>query len=276
MNHLEWKWRAADGRILYAQSWQPESGPRAVVCLVHGHGEHAGRYAHVGAALSGAGYALLGYDLRGHGQSEGQRGHTPSYEALLDDVAGTLQQAEEHFPGRPRFLYGHSLGSTLVLSYGSRRQPQLAGVVSSGALLHTPLEQQALKIALARLMNRLTPATALATGLDPETISRDPEVVRAYRNDPLVHDRITFRMASETLAAMRSTLAQAGEFSLPLLIMHGGADRLCFPEGSREFAAQVKSDCTLKIWDGLYHEIHNEPEKEQVLEFTIAWLDAHS
>jgi len=276
MMRTEWTWKAADGVCIYTQCWQPEADTKAVICLVHGLGEHGGRYAHVAAALSQAGYALLAPDLRGHGKSEGQRGHIPSYEALLDDVGGLIHQATQRFPGLPRYLYGHSLGGTLALGYALVAHPQLAGVIATGAGLRSALEKQPLKIALARLMSWVAPKVSLASGLDPETISSDPAVVRAYQEDPLVHNRITFRMGSELLRANRWTMARAGEFSLPLLLMQAGADRLVFPEGSREFAEQVRADCVLKIWEGMAHEIHNEPGKEEVLRFMVDWLDMHT
>src|SRR5919199_2405933 len=130
---IEFGWRAADGVRLYGQGWQPQGEPLAVVCLVHGQGEHSGRYAGLAAALVEAGYAVLAFDLRGHGRSEGQRGHTPSYDAWLGDIARLLEEAGNRFPRRPRFLYGHSMGGNLVLGYALRRAhaDPLAGVIAS-------------------------------------------------------------------------------------------------------------------------------------------------
>jgi alpha-beta hydrolase superfamily lysophospholipase len=273
MNHSALHWKTEDGLTLYGQAWQPESEPKAVVCLVHGLGEHSGRYAHVGAAFNQAGYALLAFDLRGHGKSEGPRGHTPSFEAFMRDIDQFLQQAEQRFPGRPRFLYGHSLGGILVLNYALRRRPALAGVIVTSPGLHTALEQQTAKVTLARVLGRMLPAVALSSGLNPNDISRDPAVVQAYVNDPLVHDRITFGMSVQLLHAISYALDHAAEFPLPLLLVHGTADRLAFPTSSTEVAAAVRGECTLKLWDGLYHETHNEPEQKEVLAFTIAWMD---
>ena len=131
MQHIEFTQQAPDGIQFYFQGWQPETPPKAVVCLVHGLGEHSGRYAHVAAALNDAGYALLGFDLRGHGKSGGPRGHTPSYETLMDDIGRLLAEAAHRYPGRPQFLYGHSLGGNLVLNYALRRKPGIGGVVAT-------------------------------------------------------------------------------------------------------------------------------------------------
>ncbi len=268
-------WQTNDGLQLFAQAWLPESTPRAVVCLVHGLGEHSGRYRHVAAALTEAGYVLLGFDLRGHGRSEGPRGHTPAFKAFMDDIDQLLQEAAQRFPHLPLFLYGHSLGGILVLNYALRRQPELAGVIATGSGLRTALEHQTAKLALVQVLGRILPTVTLPSGLNPQDLSRDPDVVRAYVNDPLVHDRLSLGAARGLLKAIRWAFEHATEFPVPLLLMHGRADRLGSAKGSQEFADLVQGDCTLKLWDGLYHEIHNELEQQQVFETMIAWLEAH-
>jgi alpha-beta hydrolase superfamily lysophospholipase len=214
------------------------------------------------------------FDLRGHGKTTGQRGHTPSYETLMEDIDRFLGEVEKRFPGCPRFLYGHSLGGNLVLNYVLRRRPALAGVIATGPGLRTALEQQTTKLLLARLLSRLMPTMTMHSGLPATALSHDPEVVQAYVNDPLVHDHATTRFAVEALAAGRWAMEHAAEFpDLPLLLMHGAADPVCFPDCSREFAGQVRGPCTLKMWENLYHEIHNELEKEMVLAYVVDWLN---
>lgn len=275
MQHFEFKWQTEDGLRLYAQGWQPETEPTAAICLVHGLGEHSGRYAHLAAFLNQAGYVLLAFDLRGHGKSEGQRGHTPSYEALLDDTAHFLDGAAGRYPDCPRFLYGHSLGGNLVINHALRRRPPLAGVIATGPLLRPAFEPPAWKMTLAKIMYRLWPTLSLSNGLDRQALSRDPEVVRAYNDDPLVHDRLSARLGMDMLQAGLWSLEHAAEFPLPLLLMHGSADRVCSPQASREFAAQAGEGCTLQIWDGFYHEIHNEPEQGEVFEYLLEWLTSN-
>jgi alpha-beta hydrolase superfamily lysophospholipase len=160
--------------VLYRQRWLPDGEPGAVVILVHGLGEHSGRYQHVAAALTGAGHAVLTFDLRGHGRSGGRRGDT-RFEPCLDDIDGLVDEAARTFPGRPRFLYGHSLGGLLALTYGLRRGGGLAGIVSSGAALMSPLREQRAKVAAVRLLAPIAPGLTLPTGLDPELISRRPD-----------------------------------------------------------------------------------------------------
>ncbi len=266
-------WKTLDGITLYARLWRPEGESKAVVCLVHGLGEHCGRYDHVGEALVEAGFALLAYDLRGHGKSEGARGHAPQFESLMDDIALLLDQAEQRFPARLRFLYGHSLGGNLVINYALRRQPSIAGVIATAPALRTAFEPPAWKISLGKIMYRLWPGLAMANELDIQGLSRDPEVVRAYKNDPLVHDRVSARLAMDLLQSGEWALAHADKFPLPLLLMHGSQDRLTSVAASRDFAARAGDRCTLKIWDGFYHEVHNEPEKDEVIAFMVAWLN---
>jgi len=272
VEHIESEWRTADGLKLFAQAWQPDGECRAVVCLVHGLGEHTGRYGHVAAALARAGYALLGSDLRGHGHSEGQRGHSPTFDLLLDDVDHLLEEASHRFPDVPRFLYGHSLGGTLVLNQALRRRLQVAGVIATGPLLRAAFTPPAWKTTLGRLLYGVWPGLPLSNGLDIQRLSRDASVVRAYADDPLVHDRVSARLGIDMLDEGEWALAHASEFFLPLLLMHGGADAICSAEATRHFAAAVTGDCTLKIWDALLHEIHNEPEQQQVFDAIVEWL----
>ncbi len=273
MKHTEFKFKTFDGLQLFGQSWQPENQSRAVVCLVHGMGEHSGRYAHVADALTQAGYVLFTFDIRGHGKSSGPRGHTPSYEAPMKDISSLLEIVNKQFPQLSSFLYGHSLGGNLVLNYVLRRQPQFKGVIVTGPWLRLAFEPPAFKIALGKITNQLCPAFSQKSGLDTKVLSHDPKVVHAYENDPLVHDHISARMFISIYQAGQWALEHASEFSIPLLLMHGGDDKIISVEASREFADKINENCTFKIWDGFYHEIHNEPEKEEVFKFLIDWLN---
>jgi len=273
MKHSEFKFKTFDGLQLFGQSWQPEDRPRAVICLVHGLGEHSGRYAHVANALNQAGYTLISFDLRGHGKSEGPRGHTPSYEALMKDISSLLEIANKQFPQLSSFLYGNSLGGNLVLNYVIRCQPKPKGVIVTSPWLRLAFEPPRFKIILAQITNYIWPSFSQKNGLDTKVLSRDHEVVHSYENDPLVHDHISTRMFIGIYQSGQWALENASKFSLPLILMHGGDDKIISVKASHEFANTKNKNCTLKIWDDLYHEIHNEPEKEEVFKFLINWLD---
>ncbi len=275
MDTFEWTWKSTDGLEMFARGWTPGARPKAAIALVHGHGEHSGRFEHVAAALTGAGYALLGFDLRGHGRSGGSRGHTPSYDALLDDIAVFLAQVQKRFPGLP-FLYGHSLGGNLVLNYALRRKPDLRGVIATSPWLKLSFQPPAAQLVLARMMNGIAPGFTQNSGLNVNGLSHDRAVVDAYVNDPLVHEKISARLYLSMHESGLWALEHAYDFTLPLLLMHGSADPITSAEASREFAARAGKTAELKIWDGMFHETHNEPQKAQVLQAMRDWLDAHT
>ncbi|WP_345321596.1 lysophospholipase [Candidatus Villigracilis proximus] len=216
----------------------------------------------------------FGADLRGHGRSGGPRGHISSIEDFMQDIDVLLEQARVRYPGLPIILYGHSLGGIQVLHYGLLRKPNIKGVIATSSGLHTAIEQQKIKVMMAKVLGSLTPNTAIASGLDAKAISRDEKVVQAYLNDPLVHDKISLGFGREMIGVTTWTLAHAGEFSLPLLLLHGKADAIAFPSSSTEFAAPLKEKCTLVLWDDAYHELHNEPEKEEVFKTMKLWMNA--
>lgn len=275
MKHFEMNWKARDGLDIFAQSWEPTIlQPKAVVCLLHGLGEHTSRYAHVAEAFGKEGYVLFGADLRGHGRSGGARGHISSIEDFMQDIDELLAQARVRYPGLPIILYGHSIGGVQVLHYGLLRNPKVKGVIATSSALHTSVEQQKIKLMMVKALGSLTPNTVIASGLDPKSLSRDEKVVQAYINDPLVHDKISLGFGKVMIGVSSWTLAHAGEFSLPLLLLHGKADMIAFPSSSMEFAVSLKEKCTLVLWDDAYHELHNEPEKNEVFKTMTIWMDA--
>jgi len=264
--------RAAEGPGLFTQCWEPETIPAGVVCVVHGLGEHSGRYAHVAEFLHRFNLATLAIDLRGHGRSPGYRGHVASYELLMGDLGCLLEEAARRYAGARRFLFGHSLGGNLVLNYVLRCRPQLAGVAVTAPALRLAFKPPAWKLAWAHLVCRIWPTWSTTNELEVAGLSRDPAVLKAYREDPLVHNRISARLAIELLRAGQWALEHAAEFSVPLLLMHGNADRLTSVDASHEFAAKAGHRYTVVFWDGFYHELHNDQGKEKVLTVLGDWF----
>jgi alpha-beta hydrolase superfamily lysophospholipase len=248
--------------------------PKAVVVLVHGHGEHVGRYVHVAEAFIKAGYALSGFDLRGHGKSGGPRGHTSSYEALMDDIADFLAQVANRYPRLPLFLYGHSLGGNLVLNFILRRKPNVVGAIVTAPWLKLAFDPPAVQVTLARAMNKIAPGFTQNSKLDTTALSRDVQIVKAYDNDPLVHDKISARLYVGIYDSGLWAIEHASGIPVPLLLMHGTADRLTSAQASRDFAERGGKKVTWRAWDGWYHEIHNEPEKAEVLKVMTTWMNA--
>lgn len=277
LNYTEFEFSSNDGTELFARLWKPESNqPKGIILLVHGLGEHSGRYAELALNLTQAEYAVLAFDQRGHGKSMGKRGHTQSYDILLDDIDCLRHESLKRFPNLPYFIYGHSMGGNLVLNYVLRRQPNFSGVLVTGPWLKLAVEPPGLLKAFIGFLSKLWPTLTITGRIELNALSHDSSVVNAYKADPLVHNKITVRLLAAMDQAGRRAMKNAGRFNLPLLLMHGGSDRITSSDATQEFAASVTKDCTLIIWPGLFHEIHNEPEKKEIFTYVINWLEQQS
>ena len=272
MPATEWKWRSDDGLELQAREWAPAGAPRGLVVLVHGFDDHGGRYQHVGEALAAAGFVTCCADTRGQGRSAGPWAWVESYERLMEDIGAFLELATARHPGLPRFLYGHSMGGNQVLNFLLRRKPKVAGAIATGPWLELAVEAPALKLAAARLAAALPFKVALPTGMDPGGISHDPAVVKAYVADPCVKGKITPRLLVNILDAGQWALAHAAELSVPVLLLHGDADPITSHGASQRFARAAGPWVTFRTWPGGFHELHNEPEKAEVLKVITDWL----
>ena len=263
---------STDRLKLWGQGWEPEAATKAVVCLLHGLGEHSGRYDHVAEVFNRSGYAMMAFDLRGHGRSEGRRGHAPGYAMLMSDVEKLLNEAAARYPDLPCFLYGHSLGGNLAIHYVLKQRPALAGVIASAPLLRLAYNPSQWKSGILRGMRALRINLSIPSGLDDTALSQDLNVVRTYRNDPLTHDLISARLAMDMLRYGQWNLNHAAEFPLPLLLMHGETDRITSVAATVELSVKAERVCTLKIWEGFEHELHNEPDNQQVFDYMLAWM----
>ncbi len=278
LNHQEGWLEASDGVRLYAQWWRPSGIPKAIACLIHGGGEHSGRYAHVAQALTRSGYLVGAVDLRGHGRSPGRRLFIRSFDEYLTDVRSLMAQAVKEAPGTPVFLLGHSLGGLIATLFVISERPAIAGLVLSGPFLEIGQGISKTGRRLAPIMGRLFPTLTLANALDTTAVSRASEVVSAYATDPLVHHGgIPLGTGAEVMKAIAKVDARMAEVQVPLLIFHGTADRLAAVDGSKRFYARASSsDKTLRLCEGLFHEVFNEPEREALLDELVRWLNQHT
>ena len=274
MQQTEGTFRAFDGETIFHRSWAPDGDARADVLLVHGLGEHSGRYAHVAQALVDAGYAVHALDHRGHGRSTGRRTYVKRYDELLRDLHQLRGRVAA--PGRPLVVLGHSMGGNVAMGYVLDHPDGIAALVLSGPALRIGDDFSPVQLTLLTALAKVAPVLR-PQGLSADAISRDPDVVRAYRADPLVHTgKISVGLGAALLGAMRSFPGRYAELRLPILIMHGTDDRLADVRGSRELeAAATGADVTAHYYEGLYHEVFNEPEQERVLADLTSWLDAH-
>jgi acylglycerol lipase len=278
LGHVQGKFAGAKGLDIYWQSWQDEAPTRAVVVISHGAGEHSGRYRHVAIQLAGLGYSVYALDHRGHGRSAGRRALVDRLDNAAADLDTLIDLARREHPETPLFLLGHSLGGTIALRYALRHQGKLDGLVLSGPVAVIDLPPPPLRLA-ARALSATIPWMGVL-GVDPATVSRDPREVEAYRTDPLVyHGKLPVRTVVEIAAATEAFPEQMPTLTLPLLLVHGSEDRLAPVQSSRMVYERVSSeDKTLKIYDGLFHEVLNEipKDRERVLADIVAWLHTHT
>lgn len=278
IEHQEgWFTGKRDTRLFY-QSWTPAGVPRAVLVLLHGLAEHGGRYQNLVNAMIPAGFAIYAADLRGHGRSEGKRCHVRRFGDYIEDLDSFVDLVRDKYPATRIFILGHSMGGTLAAAYAEAHQDRLTGLILSAPALKAGSSITSRDRLLARTISFLFPSAGVAS-LESAAISRDPAVVTAYVNDPLVYTgRISARLGAELLWAVEVSIpASMSKISLPLLILHGTADRLCDPQGSRTLYGKVSSkDKSLRFYDGFYHEIFNDPERAAVFVDMREWLDRHT
>jgi len=266
---------AIDGNNVIVQDWplEPAVKMRGVVIVVHGLGEHAGRYDHVAQQLNAWGFAVRGYDQCGHGESGGARGSLPSDTRLLDDLADMVDSTRARIPkGMPLIVLGHSMGGLVAGRFVSLGLRKVDGLVMSSPALDAGMN--AFQKFLVSVLPKIAPDLRVGNGVKPQFISHDPAVVAAYKSDPLVHDRISARLARFIADEGPKTLASAPQWTVPTLLLYAGDDRLLNPEGSRAFAKLAPQDVvTSQCFDALYHEIFNELDAKPVFAALKHWLD---
>jgi acylglycerol lipase len=269
---MDFNIKLKNGLILKGMIQSPGDNTKAVVILVHGLGEHIQRYNHWADLFKREGIGFAGVDLPGHGRSEGRRGNISSYGQLGEMLDILIKTTLRTFPDTPVYIYGHSLGGGIVLDYLIRKNPKIKGAIVTSPWLRLYFEPPKIKLMMAAVMKYIFPGLIQPSGLNVNHISHDRNVVEKYKNDPLVHGKISVSLFHGAMSAAKYSLDHASDLKVPTLLMHGSDDQLCSPEGSREFASK-NSKVDLKIWNGGYHELHNEPFKEEVFEFIINWIN---
>lgn len=273
MKHVEGKFKGYKNLNLYYQCWLPSNEPKAVLLVAHGLAEHSGRYINIVNHFVPKGYAVYAFDQRGHGKSQGQRGYVERFPHFVSDLKTFSGIIRSKHRDAKVFIVGHSVGGTIATAYAVHYQDEFDGLVLSGATLKVGASVSSGLIIVARVLSLLLPKMGLDV-IDASAISQDKTVVDAYVGDPLVYrGKIRARLGAELIKAIQILLPQMSKIYLPILIMHGTADRLSDPRGSEILYDRVSSrDKTLKLYDGFYHEIFNEPGREQVFEDMEAWL----
>lgn len=268
---MDFNIKLSDGTVLRGFIVSPGTSTSAFVILVHGLGEHVGRYREWAMKFRENGIGFAAVDLPGHGKSEGKRGHIRSYYKTDEMIGILLEEYRKIFPGIPVFLYGHSLGGGIVLRYLLKNKPKIRGAIVTSPWIRLSFEPSKGKITLAGIMKHIMPSLVQPTGLATEHLSRLKEVVDRYINDPLVHDRISVTLFHSAVSTAAYILNNAGSLNVPVLLYHGSDDRITSPEGSSELASK-SGMINFRLWEGGYHELHNEPFKEQVFSSIADWI----
>ncbi|WP_411030549.1 alpha/beta hydrolase [Spongiimicrobium sp. 3-5] len=260
-----------EGKQIFGKFIQPQV-IKGVVLLVHGFGEHSGRYDNnIVPMLLQSSLAVVSYDNIGHGKSDGKRGHCPSYEALLDILDILIVKTETIFPDTTLFLYGHSMGGNLVLNHALRRTANYKGIVATSPYLRLAFKPPLWKMVLGKAMLKLMPSFTLPSGLDPTTISRIPEETESYKTDPLVHDKVSPMFSFPIMDAGEWAIANAHNLQTKTLLLHGTGDRLIDHRATVSFHKKA-STTTLQLFEGGYHELHNDLCKEAMMKTVESWL----
>ena len=274
MNENIFDFTTTDGTSLKAVSWNKEESPKAILAIIHGHGEHKMRYKHVGEYFAENGYLVYAMDNRGHGDSSGKKGHSPSHDQLIDDVEQFLATIRSAHNDLPIILYGHSMGGNIVANYVLKRKTnELKGVILTSPMFKLAFDPPKWKITLGNMMANIWPSLIQPTGLETKHISTDLEEVKKYEQDPLIHDKMSAGLFTGLMEAADWAIDHASELALPTLIMHGTEDHIISHLGSKKFAENAGDKVSLKLWEGLYHELQNEKEKQKVMDYMLNWME---
>ena len=261
------------GVSLKGQYYTPKA-TKAIIVLVHGLGEYSKRYEkNVVPFLVKNSFAVLSFDLFGHGSSQGKRGHHPGYNYIMDAVDHMISRARSHFKGKPVFLYGHSMGGNVVINYCLRRSNLPNGLIATSPFLGLAFKPPKWKIFIGKVFDKLLPSVTMPNELDVNAISRDPIEINMYMDDPLIHDRVSTGYSLRFIETGEWALQHANQLKTPLLLLHGTADRITSHEASGEFAKRSKGKSELVLVEGAYHELHNDLDKEKVLRIIAKWID---
>jgi len=275
MDHKEAYFNNQHGQSIFYQYWMPESKPKAALLVIHGLNEHSGRYAHFADFFTANGYSVFALDHIGHGKSDGTRSYIKKFSYYIDDIVTYIKMINDWFPDIPIYPVGHSLGGLINTYLLLDHQHLVRGAVLSGSVVLVPEYVSNFTIMIGKFISILFPKLGLLE-IDKQSLSHDPEVVQAYINDPLVFNgKITVRVSSEMNDAIERISLDGEKITLPVLILHGSEDKIVEPECSKYLHGKISSqEKDLIIYDGYFHEIFNEPEKELVFEDVLKWLNA--
>ncbi len=272
MQHHTSTFTTTDGKSLFRQDWLPEKDPVAVVLYVHGLGSHSSRLAHWAERFVNEGVAFIGYDQRGHGNTEGKRGQVRNIGILSDDLAGCIKKVRGEFPGKLLLLYGHSMGGAVTIHFLLNHDVEADGFIISSPWISLVKPPGKALLSIAGMLNQLSPGARLPNGLNADDVIDDPFEVKKYKDDPLVHDRIAVGLFYSLTSSMAEAASKAGKIRIPCLAMHGAGEKITDPSATKAFAEATGGTTTLKLWELKSHELHNDPKKDEVFKYVSSWV----
>jgi alpha-beta hydrolase superfamily lysophospholipase len=276
MGHKTITWQNETGRTVFAQAWIPDKNPAHVIILIHGLGEHSGRYEAWAQGFVKENIAVYALDTHGHGRTTGARGHTDAFGYIYDDIQHLLGTVSSDYPEAKLHLYGHSMGGAVILGFAAFRAhnadaPPVASITTTGTAIRPGFEPPEWKLKLAAWLDNIVPWLALGNELDPSWLSSDKNIVAGYNSDPLVHDRISVRWYNEWMRTIEAIRLNPEKIKSPVFMMHGAADRATSPKAAEEMARVIHAK--FQSWPDAFHELHHEPCKDQVFSAIVGWIE---
>ena len=276
MSYKSTLYASFDGMKLSGYLWEPKENPKAIINLVHGIGEYSERYDNWAMRFTEKGFLVHAIDYRGHGKSDGRRGHINEFDDFLKDIDVLVSESKKLYPNLPQFIYGQSLGGNIAANYVLKRENSFKGAILSSPWFRLAFDPSALILVLTKVMNKVFPKFTQNSNLEVRALSHDKKVVDKYISDPMIHEKVSARLFFECVNAGIWVLRNPDKVKLPILIQHGNEDKITSYKASKEFAEKaqkLEKDVTYKEWNGMYHELHNEIEKDNVFEFVYDWLE---
>ena len=275
MGHKTITWQNETGRTVFAQAWIPDKNPTHVIILIHGLGEHSGRYEAWAQRFLKDNVAVYALDVHGHGRTTGARGHTDAFGYIYDDIQHLMSTVRTDYPEVKLHLYGHSMGGALSLGFAAFRAhnadvPSITSIVTTGTAIRPGFEPPAWKLKLAAWLDKIVPWLALGNELDPNWLSSDKNIVAAYNSDPLVHDRISVRWYNEWMRAVEAVRLNPEKIKAPVFMLHGASDRATSPKAAAMMAGILNAK--FQSWPEAFHELHHEPCKDKVFAAVLDWI----
>ena len=272
LNHTSYSISASDGIKLFIRDYSLQNSNK-VILLIHGLGEHSGRYLNLIQDFNDKNISVFTIDIRGHGKSEGKRGHSPLYQQLISDIQYFIQHVTNKTSNQQYFLYGHSMGGNLAINYSLQKDEKINGIIATSPCIKPAINPPKIKLFMAKLFQKLIPSLTLNNGLDINGISRNLQVVKNYRNDPLIHNQVSVQLGLDIISSGIYALENSQDIAVPILIFHGKKDRLTSYNSSKELADNSGDNIKFIGFKNAYHEIHNEPEKEELLRNILDWIN---